>query len=111
MLAKRLMNVASSIAESPPPTTTTTLSRKNEASQVAQYETPRPCSAQLRLEPELASARAGRDDDAVGAVLVVADVDAEGPLGEVDARHVVGQELGAEALCLAAEVLHHRRAR
>ena len=32
--------------------------------------------AQLRLEPELARARAGRDDDAVGQVLVVADVDA-----------------------------------
>ena len=44
MLANREMKVASSIAESPPPTTTTTLSRKNDASQVAQYETPRPCS-------------------------------------------------------------------
>ena len=66
--------------------------------------------AQLRLEPELAGARAGRDDDAVGLVLVVADVDPEGTLREVDARHVVGEELGAEALGLAAEVLHHHRA-
>ena len=32
------------MAESPPPTTTTALSRKNDASQVAQYDTPRPCS-------------------------------------------------------------------
>ncbi len=44
LLAKREMKLASSMAESPPPTTVTTLSRKNEASQVAQYETPRPCS-------------------------------------------------------------------
>ncbi len=42
-------------------------------------------------------------------MLLVADVDAERPLGEVDARHVVGQELGAEALGLGAELLHHRR--
>ena len=42
LLANRLRNVASSIAESPPPTTTTTLSRKKAPSQVAQYETPRP---------------------------------------------------------------------
>ena len=42
-------------------------------------------------------------------MLVVADVDAERPLREVDARHVVGDELGAEALGLAAEVGHHRR--
>ena len=42
--AKRVRNVASSIAESPPPTTTTTFSRKNAPSQVAQYETPRPWS-------------------------------------------------------------------
>jgi hypothetical protein len=33
--------VASSIAVSPPPTTTVSASRKNAASQVAQYETPR----------------------------------------------------------------------
>ena len=63
----------------------------------------------LRREAELASARAGRDDHRVRAVLVVADVDAERPLGEVDARDVVGDELGAEALGLAPEVGHHRR--
>ena len=45
----------------------------------------------------------------LGPVLVVPDVDAEGPLGEVDARDVVGEELGPEALRLAAEVLHHHR--
>ena len=64
---------------------------------------------QLRLEPELPGARAGGDDDGVGSVLVVPDADAERPLGEVDPRDVVGQELGAEPLGLAAEVLHHHR--
>ena len=61
-------------------------------------------------QPELACAGAGRDDHRIRAVLVVADVDAEGALGEVDARHVVGDELGPEALGLPAEVGHHRRA-
>ena len=63
----------------------------------------------LRREPELTCARTGRDDDRVRAVLVVADVHPERPLGEVDARDVVGHELRAEALGLAAEVGHHRR--
>ena len=67
-------------------------------------------AAELGLEPELAGARAGGDDHRVGAVLVVADPDAERPLREVDARDVVGEELRAETLGLAAEVLHHRRA-
>ena len=39
------------------------------------------------------------------AVLVVADPDAERALGEVDPGDVVGDELGAEALGLAAELL------
>ena len=42
-------------------------------------------------------------------VLVVADVDAERLLGEVDLRDVVGDELGAEPLGLPAEVGHHLR--
>jgi hypothetical protein len=42
-------------------------------------------------------------------VLVATDVDAERPLREVDARYVVRDELGAESLCLPAEVGHHRR--
>ena len=44
----------------------------------------------LRVEPELARARPGRDDDGVRAVLVVADEDPERPLREVDAGDVVG---------------------
>ena len=109
-VANFVRKIASSIAESPPPTTTTCLSRKKAPSQVAQDETPRPWSALLGLEPELPRARAGRDDHRLGAVLVVADPDAERALGEVDLRDVVGDELGAEALGLAAEVLHHLRA-
>ena len=40
---KRVRNSASSNAVSPPPTTTICFSLKNEPSQVAQAETPRPC--------------------------------------------------------------------
>ena len=64
----------------------------------------------LGLEPELPGGRAGGDDHALGGVLVLADPDPQRVLGEVDLRHVVGQELRAEALGLAPEVLHHRRA-
>ena len=47
-----------------------------------------------------------------GLVLVVADpdlVDAAGLLGELDLRRLVGDEAGAEALRLVAELLHHVR--
>ena len=63
----------------------------------------------LGRQSELPRARARGHDHRVRAVLVVSDVDPERPLGEVDARDVVGDELGAEALGLAAEVGHHRR--
>ena len=45
LLANFVRNVASSIAESPPPTTTMFLFLKKNPSQVAQYDTPKPCSA------------------------------------------------------------------
>ena len=61
----------------------------------------------LRVETELPGARAGRDDDRPREVLVVSDDDAERPLGEVDLGHVVREVLGAEALRLRPEVLHH----
>jgi hypothetical protein len=63
----------------------------------------------LGLEPELARVGAGCDDDRLGAVLRVTDPDAERALGEVDAGDIVRDELGAEALRLLAEVLHHLR--
>ena len=63
----------------------------------------------LGVEPEPARARAGGDDHGPRGVLRVLDPDAEGTLGEVDARHVVGDELCPEALGLAAEVGHHLR--
>ena len=49
--ANFVRKVASSMAESPPPTTITRLLRKNAASQVAQYETPRPCSLRSDSSP------------------------------------------------------------
>ena len=64
----------------------------------------------FRVEPEPAGARAGGDDHGLGAVLVLVHPDTERTLGEVDLRHVVGDELGAEAAGLVAEVLHHLRA-
>jgi len=64
----------------------------------------------LARQPELARGCACGDDDRLGPVLVVADPHAEGLLREVDAGHVVRQELRAEALGLAPEVLHHLRA-
>ena len=63
----------------------------------------------LRLEPELARGRAGGDDDRPADVLVVADVDLERALGEVDPGDVVGDELGAETGGLSAELGHHLR--
>ena len=68
-----------------------------------------PLQRPLGRQAELAGARAGRDDHGVRSVLVAADVHAERPLREVDARHVVRDELGAESLGLPAEVGHHRR--
>ena len=64
----------------------------------------------LGLEPELARARAGCDDHRPRPVLVAVHLDGERTLGEVDRRHVFGQELCAEALGLRTEVLHHLRA-
>ena len=109
LLAKRVRNVASSIAESPPPTTDDDLVAEERAVAGRAVRDAAALQRLLRGKSELSGARAGRDDDGVRAMLVVADVDAERPLGEVDARDVVGDELGAEALGLAAEVGHHRR--
>ena len=110
LLAKRVRNVASSIAESPPPTTTTTLSRKNAPSQVAQYETPRPCSVCSDGSPSWRALAPVATITESARCSSFADVHAERALREVDTRDVVRHELGAEPLGLAAEVGHHRRA-
>ena len=49
--AKRVRNVASSIAESPPPTTAIGLPRKKKPSQVAHVDTPCPISARSEGRP------------------------------------------------------------
>ena len=49
---------------------------------------------------------AGGHDDRIGGVFVVAHPDFEGALGEVDAGHLLGEELGAEPLRLRPEVHH-----
>jgi len=71
---------------------------------------PAALEALLGIEPEPAGVRTGGDDHRACAVLLVLDPDAERPLREVDARHVVGDEVGAEALGLAPELGHHLRA-
>ena len=66
--------------------------------------------ALLGLQPKPAGGRARGDDDRPRLVLLVLDPDSERLLAEVDLRDVVGDELGAEPLRLAAEVGHHRGA-
>ena len=68
-----------------------------------------PLEPPLGVQPELAGRGPGRDDHGLGAVLVVAHPHAVGALGEIDPGHVVGDEVGPEALGLAAEFLHHLR--
>ena len=64
----------------------------------------------LALQPQLAGGRAGGHDHAVGQMHLVADLHAEGPLGEVDAGDVIGHQLGAEPLGLRAHRRHQLRA-
>src|SRR5207247_4829853 len=60
----------------------------------------------LGFEIELSCGRAGGDDHALGAVLVLANPDAKRALREVNARDVVGEELGPELLGLGPELAH-----
>ena len=85
------------------------LSRKKAPSQVAQAETPRPLSRSSESSPS---------QRAVAPVATITDrawysssstQTRNGRSREVDARHVVGDELRAEALGLAAELGHHLR--
>jgi len=52
LVAKRVRNSASSMAESPPPITVIGLPEKKNPSQVAQEETPWPISAVLVGQPQ-----------------------------------------------------------
>src|SRR5207302_7969540 len=58
----------------------------------------------FRRESELAGARARGDDHALREIVLVPDVHVKRLLREVDARHVVGDELSAETLRLAAKL-------
>ena len=106
-VANFVRKIASSMAESPPPTTAIGLLAEEEA--VAGGAGGDAVAEQLAArtrEPEHPRRRAGRDDDRLGAVLGVADPHPERARREVDAVGVGGDELGAEALGLLAE-LHH----
>jgi len=63
----------------------------------------------FRLEPEHACARAGRQDDRVGAVLGVADPHAERRRREIDAVGIGGDQVRTEALGLLTEAGHELR--
>ncbi len=60
----------------------------------------------LVRQPEHAGLGAGRDDDRAGELVVAADPDPLRVRGEIDLVDVGGDELGAEALGLLAELRH-----
>ena len=65
----------------------------------------------LARDPEALGLGAHRQDHGLREVLVVADPDAvDAAVGELDPGRVVGDEAGAEALGLVAELLHQLRA-
>ena len=106
-VAKRVRNSASSIAVSPPPTTAIGLPRYSAPSQVAQADTPRFCSRfsdaeaeplrrrrRWRGSPRRRGTRATRSRRGTGA-------------RRARPGGVLEQHLGAEALGLLLEELHH----
>ena len=105
------MKIESSIAESPPPTTTTFSPLKKAPSQTPQVETPRPPSSSSPGMPRR------RGSAPIARITVLARYSSsptqtllDAAVGELDAGGVVGDEAGAEALGLGAELLHHLRA-
>ena len=105
-----MRNVASSIAESPPPTTTISLFLKKNPSHVAQYETPKPCSAFSLGKSDLHRRRAGGDDQRLAFVDVRVGrdrrTDVRCSLHALDLLHL---EDGAEALGLLPHQVHQLR--
>ena len=105
------MKIESSIAESPPPITATFSPLKKAPSQTPQVETPRPASSSSPGIPSRRGSAPIARMMRLGDVLVVADEDAlDAAVGELDPVGVVGDEAGAEALGLGAELVHHLRA-
>ena len=110
-LANFEMKIESSIAESPPPITTTSSPLKKAPSQTPQVETPLPPSSISPGTPRRFGSAPIARITRLGEVLVVADPDAlDAAVGELDPGGVVGDEAGAEALRLIAELLHQLRA-
>ncbi len=104
--AKFVRKMASSMAESPPPTTAMSLVAEEEAIAGGAGGDAVAEQALLRLEaehPGLAPVETMSDRARYS---VFAHPDAEGADGHVDAVDVGGEELGAEAGRLLAELLH-----
>ena len=98
------------MAESPPPTTAIVLVAEEEA---VAGRAPRDAAAgELLLagQPELAVARARRQDHDAGLVGVGRGLHDLDVAGEVDLDDVVGHQLGAEPLGLGAHLVHQGRA-
>ena len=109
-LAYLEMKIESSIAESPPPITITFWSLKKAPSQTPQVETPQPLSSISPGMPSRLRLRPHRQDHGFRQVLLVAEEDLlHAAVGELDPVDVVGDEAGAEALGLGAELVHHLR--
>jgi hypothetical protein len=107
-LANFETKIESSIAESPPPITTTSL----EEGAVADAAGRDAASAELDLARDAQPLWLGahREDHGLGAVGVLADRDGvNAAVGQLDLGRVIGDEAGAEALGLGAEVAHHLR--
>ena len=109
LVAKRVRNVASSMAESPPPITTISFPEKKKPSQVAQEETPWPISFCSLGRPSQRAECAARDNQRLSVYLVHAKVEQEGTLAEVDAGEMRHAVFRAEALRLLAHVLDQLR--
>ena len=108
-VAKRVRKSASSSAVSPPPTTAIGLPRKSAPSQVAQAETPLFWRRVSDVEAQPLGRGAHREDQGVRLEAALRGLDPERPLRDVDPGGVLEPALGAEALGLLLEHLHHLR--
>ncbi len=108
--ANFVRNRASSMAESPPPDDRDVLSAEEEPVAGRAPGDPVPGETLLVGQAELAVPGSHREDDGVGAVLGALTVhDDLDVAGQGHRGHVVGDQLGAEALGLGAQVVHQVR--
>ena len=98
--------MASPAAVLPPPTTMAVLSRKKLPSQVAQYETPRPCSSSSNSRPSLRGRAPVAINDTFRPVFAERGPEHLGIHGEIDGEHLLADMTASEAIGL---LLHRER--